>query len=220
VVPYLRAAYPEEMDRLEAWVEDHGLVRLSLEKLAKNAHIVEELARDVARGVPPSDRLLGFARNLESSDMLDEALRCLAAVLRDEPAHVGGLTLLVEMLGDRGRHGQAMFVAACVLALDEHNVEVLQVAARTLESLGGLHEARAAIDRILELEQFTEWHHEWALLQRASEAFRLGDVDAARSDAQLFRRELMSRLARRQLESLRAELAASDTSTTDDAHHP
>jgi tetratricopeptide (TPR) repeat protein len=201
VVPYLRAAYPADVARLEAWIGHHGGVRIPLEVLAddpratrKDGHFsvnatiwsmqlfMQGLVKLVADGVQLDECRVAFARDLHYREMYYEALQGLNRVLADEPRHVGARTLRADILEHQGHSEEALAIAREVLGDAPDCGDAWEVVTDALESLERWGEMRSAADRLVELYADDKWRRFHALDQRARAALALGDVEAASAD--------------------------------------
>ena len=229
VVPYLRRAYPVEVERVERWVAHHGGVTLSLESLADDprgtlkgggvslnvavwsmAQALDRLVRDVLAGEPLSACRVHFARELHYREMYDEALASLARVLADEPSHAEALPLRADIFEHQGRYEEALAVAEGVLADDAGYADAWEVAADALEGLGRWAELRVVADRLVELYRCPD-DRPWlmqALFQRALACIRSDDHAAAAADLDAIEASSPTRWQLRRLGRLRAELSA------------
>lgn len=233
VLPYLRAAYAPEVERLEEWVGHHGGVRLPLEVLAGDPRgtrkgggiglnetlwsmhaLVESLVGDVAKGTPLQACRVGFARFLHYRDDYEEALRSLAVVLSEEPGRVDALTLRADIYVHQGRDAEALELARGVLARVPEHAEAWEVVADACEALERWEEMHAAASRMVALYATERWRRFGALLQRARASVRLGARDEARADLATLEREFPKRMGGRRVQQLRAELDAADAATS------
>ena len=230
VVPYLRRAYPAEVDRVERWVAHHGGVLLPLETLADDprgtrkggrvslnvvcwpmAQLLRSLVGEVIAGRPLAACRVEFARDLHYREMYDAALASLARVLADEPAHAGALTLRADILEHQGRHDDALATARAVVDGHPDLVDAWEVISDALEALGRWDELRAAADRLVALHgaEGDRWRLADAHLTRARACLRAGDHAAAAAELAVVEgRERLLQRQRQRLAELRADLVA------------
>jgi hypothetical protein len=165
VVPYLEAAYAEEVRRLGAWIRQHGGIDLPLAAFAEPPNYpfytiycaVESLAEEVSRDAEPLEKRSQFASSLWTAGLYSDALRAVAGILDEQPGHAEALCLRARAL----------------LAQEEY--PAAEVAARqALRSDSCCVEAWGLLVRIHEHQK--EWDK---LLKAASTAY---DLDRKRSD--------------------------------------
>lgn len=225
VVPYLREAYPANVEHLESWIAFHGGVRLSLEMLAddprgtrKGGYVnvnasfwsmhefVEGLVKQVIGGTPLQDCRTMFARDLHYRELYEEAHRSLNVVLREEPEHATALTLRADILVHQDRNAEALAIVDAVVARTPDYADAWEVAADAYEGLARWREMHDAASRLVRLYEGDRWPRFHALMQRATAGIRLGDLEGARADFALLDAEYPQRMNVTWVKRIRAEL--------------
>jgi tetratricopeptide (TPR) repeat protein len=158
VIPYLEAAYPEEVQALAAWIARYGGISLSLALLAGDPRTsvagngiklffpikgaFENLVTNVSKGEGSTATRIEFARELHFGENYAESLTILRGVLADHPEHPEALTLQADIAVHHEEYDLAEALCARALAVDETCLDAWHV-------LTDVHWERRDWDQIL-----------------------------------------------------------------------
>lgn len=228
VVPWLRERYPDEVARLERWIEHHGGIAIPFEGLVDDPRVtgrggsinptravwsmrqaVSQVLEGLARGEPAWKIRLDFARDLHFMDRFDEALRVIDGILAERPAERTVRLVRADVLDHLGRHAEALELARALATEDAECDEAWRLVMDAAESLGAWTEALEAATRRIELARRDGGPVSYAILERGRVRLSSGDVAGARADWELAERSgRMPRIAadrlRRRIEDAEA----------------
>jgi tetratricopeptide (TPR) repeat protein len=226
VVPYLKSAYPTQLQALERWVEHYGGLRLTLDQLAGDprttlqggkllirgvfgdiSHNVRDLASDVAEGMELSRIRTRFACNLHYSEYYLEALSVLDRVLSESGDDLEALTLRADIFEHQERYDEARSLAETVIALDESYLDAWKVLADALEGLKDWNRLVEVTTQILaRIDAGDPFMRCVAMIQRARANLALAAFEAAGRDIEVLL-EITPPSMLKHIEKLRAELS-------------
>jgi tetratricopeptide (TPR) repeat protein len=218
VVPYLEAAYPEEVRALDRWITRHGGTSIPLSLLAGDPRKTKE--RKGARlffGVPGAfERLVEevirsevttrfeFARQLHYAEQYAEALAILQRILAEDPGHSEALTLQADIAVHQKEYALAEELCERVLSANPREVDAWLVLADLhwfRRDWGKLHQVAT---RAVAL--FDAGTYDWlkSLGHRARARLELGDVDGLEADLETLAPPWCPRRSAAEAQGLRA----------------
>lgn len=135
--------YPDEYNALLDWLEKYGGVRFSLEKLAGESkgrkigdrvrHVfsasaaVEDLLKNIIKGVNEHDAMLEFAKDLHYGDYYEECLEALNTMLKVNPKDSEALGVIADTYIHLEEYIKAEETAKECLLIDNTNTDALKV---------------------------------------------------------------------------------------------
>ena len=190
VVPYLEAAYPQDVNELLRWLEGHGQVRFALGELIADPRrvyvstierAVEELLKDVMQETHPIETLFNFAVNLKIADLYERAQEAIDRILAEIPDHEDALELRANIWNFQESYAQAASLALQVIARNPRNWRARTTLTRAYEGL-------AQWDKVIETaaESLTWFAGELdrldAIASRCSAYWKLGKREESDED--------------------------------------
>jgi tetratricopeptide (TPR) repeat protein len=144
VLPYLLSTYPNEVQALLSWIEEHGGVSLPLAMLLPDPRVtrtdglirvdscgvqgaIEYLMEDVEAEKSRIETRVFFARNLHYEGHYDLARQSLAKVLQEAPNDLEASTLVADIDVHEERYEAAGTLCQQVLAIDTEWLEAWEV---------------------------------------------------------------------------------------------
>jgi tetratricopeptide (TPR) repeat protein len=144
VLPYVLSTYPNEVQALLSWLEEHGGVSLPLAMLLSDPRVtrtdglvrvdsynvrgsIEFLMEDVEADKTRTETRIFFARNLHYEGHYELARQSLAKVLQEAPNDLEALTLVADIDVHEERYQPAEKLCQQVLAIDPEWLEAWEV---------------------------------------------------------------------------------------------
>jgi hypothetical protein len=152
VVPYLEETYPQEVDELLRWLENHGKIRFSFGELIsdpRHAYVstiesaVSELLRDVGQEATLLETLFNFAVNLKIADRYERAQEVIDRILEEAPDHEDALELRANIWNFQKRYAEAALLASEIVGRNSRN-------RRARSTLTWAYEGLEQWDRVIE----------------------------------------------------------------------
>jgi tetratricopeptide (TPR) repeat protein len=198
VVPYLVAAYPEEVAALESWIRHHGGAGVSLATLAGDPRVTRDavfrrvvfgadvafvaLLENYVRGESLAELRCEFARDLHYGEFYAEALEALGTVLAGDPENLTALTLKADIFAHQERYDDALALATQVVLRNPREFDAWAVLAQVHRDRHDWAAVNETATRALEWCERGSREQRSQLAARARARLELGEYAAMRQD--------------------------------------
>jgi tetratricopeptide (TPR) repeat protein len=199
VIPYLEAAYPEEVRTLDAWITHHGGISIPLARLAGDPRSAvegdairiafggipgafEQLVESVDSGEELVSARVGFAEDLHFSEDYAEALAILERVLAEHPEHEEALTLQADIAVHQEEYDRAEALCQRVIASNEEYPRAWEVLCDVHWWRRDWGKLAQTATRALKFFEPGDYGRSRALLHRARAHLELGDIQGFERD--------------------------------------